>query len=61
MRLRSAHRLLAQEYVDIAPAGLVLAIAVRCARDLRLAGHAGDLVPDAIEHRVRAVMTARSS
>jgi hypothetical protein len=60
-RLRGLHRRLTREYADVAPAGLVLATVVRCARDLRRAGCPDDLVAGEVERRVRAVCEARSS
>lgn len=61
-QLRATCQLLAAEHLDV-PAGLVLAVAVRCARDLHreaLGAGPGEQPVDALDERVRRVLAARA-
>lgn len=58
--VRAVHRALAAEHADV-PAGLVLAVAVRCARDLHLAGCDDHRFVEGLERLVRAVLLARET
>ncbi|MCY7401724.1 MAG: hypothetical protein LH477_12380 [Nocardioides sp.] len=58
-RLRAAHHELAAEYAALVPAGLALAVAARCARDLRREGDDMTEVESALADRARRVLVAR--